>query len=271
MELLAHIQRLKQNVKQIPELISGVRADMQNISWKFWIKTFIVLPFDHCDYVRKCNHFHQYIRKCNHFHLYVRKCDHFHLYVRKCNHFHLYYLPFYNQDFFKFTILKFVLKGIIYTVFNRVAKWFFLKISNVTFELLTLHKKWSFPLRISSVNVTKSTDSCGFGHIYWRNPSCKTSFFCAVWHAIASSSHLHALCQIYKNLEYKCLAPSSLFWCKSLILGENGNSNYKNCDTGKPACICTYKSADYWNPNKPARGNIVLIKQAFPVVPTIAL
>ena len=28
---------------------------------------------------------------------------------------------------------------------------------------LTLHKKWSFPLRISSVNVTKSTVSCGFG------------------------------------------------------------------------------------------------------------
>ena len=28
-------------------------------------------------------------------------------------------------------------------------------------------KKWSFPLRISSVNVTKSTVSCGFGHIYW--------------------------------------------------------------------------------------------------------
>ena len=32
-----------------------------------------------------------------------------------------------------------------------------------------LHKKWSFPLRISSVNVTKSTISCGFGHIYWSN------------------------------------------------------------------------------------------------------
>ena len=26
----------------------------------------------------------------------------------------------------------------------------------------SLHKKWSFPLRISSV-------SCGFGHLYWRN------------------------------------------------------------------------------------------------------
>ena len=29
-----------------------------------------------------------------------------------------------------------------------------------------LHKKRSFPLRISSVNVTKSAASDGFGHIY---------------------------------------------------------------------------------------------------------
>ena len=40
-----------------------------------------------------------------------------------------------------------------------------------------LHRKWSFPLRISTVNVTKFTVSCGFGHIYWRNPQWKTSFF----------------------------------------------------------------------------------------------
>ena len=33
----------------------------------------------------------------------------------------------------------------------------------------TLHKKWSFPLKISLVNVTKSALSCRFGHIYWRN------------------------------------------------------------------------------------------------------
>ena len=31
---------------------------------------------------------------------------------------------------------------------------------------LTLDKKWSFPLKISSVNVTKSAVSCGIGHIY---------------------------------------------------------------------------------------------------------
>ena len=35
-------------------------------------------------------------------------------------------------------------------------------------ERCTLHKKWSFQLRISSVNVTKSTISCGFDHIYWK-------------------------------------------------------------------------------------------------------
>ena len=34
----------------------------------------------------------------------------------------------------------------------------------------TPNKKRSFPLQISSVNVTKSAVSCGFGHIYWRNP-----------------------------------------------------------------------------------------------------
>ena len=45
-------------------------------------------------------------------------------------------------------------------------------------EIGLLHKKSSFLLKISSVNLTKSAVSCGFGHIYWRNPSWKTS--CAV-------------------------------------------------------------------------------------------
>ena len=34
---------------------------------------------------------------------------------------------------------------------------------------LSLQKEWSFPFQISLVNVTKSTVSCGFGQIYWRN------------------------------------------------------------------------------------------------------
>ena len=38
-----------------------------------------------------------------------------------------------------------------------------------------------FPLTISSLNVTKCTVSCGFGHIYWRYPKWKTSFFVQYW------------------------------------------------------------------------------------------
>ena len=34
------------------------------------------------------------------------------------------------------------------------------------YKVTSLHKKWSFPLWMSSTNVTRS---CGFGHIYWRN------------------------------------------------------------------------------------------------------
>ena len=34
---------------------------------------------------------------------------------------------------------------------------------------ISLQKTWSFPLRISSVNVTKSGGNCRFCHIYWRN------------------------------------------------------------------------------------------------------
>ena len=43
----------------------------------------------------------------------------------------------------------------------------------------TLHKRWSFPLRISLVDVTKSLEYCGLGHIYWKNPKWKTPFLCS--------------------------------------------------------------------------------------------
>ena len=36
-------------------------------------------------------------------------------------------------------------------------------------DLISLYNKWSFPLKISSVNVRKSAISYSFGHIYWRN------------------------------------------------------------------------------------------------------
>ena len=40
----------------------------------------------------------------------------------------------------------------------------------------SVHKNWSFPLRIFPVNVTKSAGNGGFGHIYWTNLQCKSSF-----------------------------------------------------------------------------------------------
>ena len=46
----------------------------------------------------------------------------------------------------------------------------------INYTLETLHKKWSFSLRTSSVNVTKSEGNWGFGHIYWRKLLWKTSF-----------------------------------------------------------------------------------------------
>ena len=41
-------------------------------------------------------------------------------------------------------------------------------------------KKWSFLLRISSVNVTISAVFCRFDHIYYENPSWKSPSLCSV-------------------------------------------------------------------------------------------
>ena len=64
------------------------------------------------------------------------------------------------------------------TSYTRMYKTFHIWFSlHIFVDLITLHKKWSFPLMISSVNVTKSAVSWGFGHIYGRNPQWKASFF----------------------------------------------------------------------------------------------
>ena len=47
--------------------------------------------------------------------------------------------------------------------------------------LIITAQKWSFPLRISSVNVTKSAGICGFGHIDWKNLNGKLHFLCSVY------------------------------------------------------------------------------------------
>ena len=56
---------------------------------------------------------------------------------------------------------------------------------------ITLHKKWSFPLRIFSVNVTKPQ----FPHIYWRNPD--PADFLTFTEEILNEK-LHFLCSVTK-------------------------------------------------------------------------
>ena len=69
-----------------------------------------------------------------------------------------------------------------------------------------LLKKWSFPLRISSVNVTKSARSCGFGHIYWKMDNLMENFvFCAVIFLLGMSqslTHISPMLHFYNP--WKC-------------------------------------------------------------------
>ena len=60
-------------------------------------------------------------------------------------------------------------------VLTRVAS--FMSTSAKMIKKYTLDKKWILPLRISSINMTKSAGNYGFSHIYWKNPESKTSFF----------------------------------------------------------------------------------------------
>ena len=55
-------------------------------------------------------------------------------------------------------------------------------------------RKGSLPLRISSVNVTKYSVSCGFSHIYCKKPKWKTSVFCAVFFKMRTLPILKLIC-----------------------------------------------------------------------------
>ena len=52
-------------------------------------------------------------------------------------------------------------------------------------SIFSLHKKWSFLLRISSVKVFRAAGNCGFGHIYLRNPNEKFHFLYSAFYKVA--------------------------------------------------------------------------------------
>ena len=60
------------------------------------------------------------------------------------------------------------MKQVVYSLFKIAKRVFILRTEQKCFlqEIYALYKKWSFLLRISSVNVTKSVENCGFDHIY---------------------------------------------------------------------------------------------------------
>ena len=94
--------------------------------------------------------------------------------------------------------------------------------------ILPLHKKWSFPLTISSVNVTKSTVSCGFGHIYWRNPQWKTLFLCRVFsNKLILFPHYHSSVRSRNLNTVKLLIESKVAACSSVAC-KFSNWNFPN-------------------------------------------
>ena len=52
-------------------------------------------------------------------------------------------------------------------------------------EKFLLHKKWSFPLKISSVNVTNSAENCGFWSHLLKKPLMENSIF--LWSGLSFS------------------------------------------------------------------------------------
>ena len=74
------------------------------------------------------------------------------------------------------------------------------------FKLL-LHKKWNFPLRISSVNVTKSAGNCGFGQIFLNG---KFHFLSSVWQ-FWKTKHGDLLLTDYSNHYQNSLNKLSFF------------------------------------------------------------
>ena len=96
-------------------------------------------------------------------------------------------------------------------MYGFLDSWRTVKRKGITQRLLwlnrkqTLHKKWNFPLRTSSANVSKSAVSRGFANIYGRNPYWKTSFFRKVRPPLEGACYLNHL-ELMRILSSSALA-----------------------------------------------------------------
>ena len=97
-----------------------------------------------------------------------------------------------------------------------------------SYDELTLHKRLSFSLRISPVNVTKSTVSCGFVNTYWRNSWRKTSYFVQCNQPQKQkkgpfSPYLQKRLEYnFKSMTSMCwhLYPGKLIWCSYEVIKD---------------------------------------------------
>ena len=106
----------------------------------------------------------------------------------------------------------------IFTIFQICSKCY------ETGSHVTLNKKWSFPLKISSVNVSKSAAFYGFVRIYWRNAKWKTFFF------VQYGTRFGALCGLNKESfvsEFNAFIIRRLRIVTAVIC--KFDNKYKNC------------------------------------------
>ena len=82
----------------------------------------------------------------------------------------------------------------------------------------TLRKKWGFPLRISSVNVTKSAGNCRFGHLQ-KKSVMENFIFCAVRVKVWTCSHFDidsVICKVFT-----CWKKNLLIWKAPFFIFQN--------------------------------------------------
>ena len=112
---------------------------------------------------------------------------------------------------------------------------------NINTELLQCTNKWSFPLKISSVNATKSAVCYEFGRIYWRSPYDKTSLFMQ-YQLKQIRSHTHLNFFLHQDCYFhNCPERAWLYWAlflakwalRKLVLvsaTRNYTRNYAQCE-----------------------------------------
>ena len=91
---------------------------------------------------------------------------------------------FFGVDFVLKKKVNLQMKKWIYRIKRITLNFYCFKVTSV--RIISLYangidtaQKMKFPLRISSVNVTKSAVYGGFGHIYWRSSYGKLNFLCS--------------------------------------------------------------------------------------------